>query len=48
MLAVNRNGKLLLPLKDAYEKMMIASKSFKQTADLENMLLEALIWPLAV
>ena len=48
MFGLQRKENLMKPLKDSYEKMMIASKSlFKQTDDLEDLLLEALIWPLA-
>ena len=47
MLGVRAQKNLRKPLKDAYEKMMLFSKSIGQVKDLENLLLEALIWPLA-
>ena len=47
MLGVRKQEHLVKPLKDAYEKMMLLSKSLGQVDDLENLLLEALIWPMA-
>ena len=47
MLGVRKQEHLVKKLKDAYEKMMLLSKSLGQVDDLENLLLEALIWPMA-
>ena len=34
-------------LKDSYEKMMVMSKVMKDHKDLENLLIDALFWPVA-
>ena len=50
---LRKQDHLSKPLKEAYEKMMLFSNgklgklSSGQVGDLENLLLEALIWPLA-
>ena len=53
MLGIRKQDHLPKPLKEAYEKMMLFSNgklgklSMGQVGNLENLLLEALIWPLA-